>query len=61
LAHHSKKVVVASFVAQIIWTHQVSTEANFLAGVTNRTIDITVLLSLLSVTVSSSSSSLGHV
>jgi hypothetical protein len=63
LAHHFKKVIAASFVTPVIWTHQVSivaAEANFLARATNRTIDTTVLLSLLAVT-ASSSSSLGHV
>jgi len=63
LAHHSKKVVVASFVAPVIWTHQVSAiaaEANFLVGATNRIANTTILLSLLSI-VASSSSSLGHV
>jgi predicted neuraminidase len=63
LAHHSKKVVATSFVAPVIWTHQVSAiaaEANFLAGVIDRTTDITVLLSFLSIA-ASSSSSLGHV
>jgi hypothetical protein len=62
LAHHSKKVVVASFVALVIWTHQVSavtTKANFLAGAIDRTIDTTILLSLLFVV--ASSSSLRHV
>jgi hypothetical protein len=63
LAHHSKKVVVASFVTLVIWTHQVlavAVEANFLAGATYRTSNTTVLLSLLSIVVSFSYS-LGHV
>jgi len=63
LAHHSKKVNAASFVAPIIWMHQVLAvvaKANFLAGATNRTTDTTVLISLLSVA-TSSSSSLEHV
>jgi hypothetical protein len=63
LAHHSKKVIAASFVAPVIWMHQISTvvvEANFLVGATDRTSDTIVLLSLLSV-VTFSSFSLGHV
>jgi hypothetical protein len=63
LAHHSKKIVAASFVALVIWMHQISnvaTEAKFLAGTTNRAIDTTILLSLLFVA-TTSSSSLGHV
>jgi hypothetical protein len=63
LAHHSKKVVAASFVAPVICTHQVlvvAVEANFLAGATNRIADTTILLCLLFVAISSSSS-LGHV
>ncbi len=63
LAHHSKKVATTSFVAPIIWMHQISAitiEANFLARAIDRTVDTTVLLSLLFVA-ASSSSSLGHV
>jgi hypothetical protein len=62
LAHHSKKVIAASFVASIIWMHQVSpvlAKANFLGGTTNRIADTTILLSLLSI--AASFSSLGHV
>jgi len=63
LAHHSKKVFAASFVAPVIWMHQVltiTTEANLLARAIDRISDTTILLSLLSI-VASSSSSFGHV
>jgi hypothetical protein len=63
LTHHSKKVIVASFVALVIWMHQVSAgvaEANFLAKATNRIANTIVLLSLLSIA-TSFPSSLGHV
>jgi hypothetical protein len=63
LAHYSKKVNATSFVALVIWMHQVSAivaKVNFLVGVTDRTPDTTVFLSLLSIA-ASSFSSLGHV
>jgi len=62
LAHHYKKVVAASFVALVIWMHQVSAiavEVNFLARAINKIANTTILLSLLSI--AASSSSLGHV
>jgi hypothetical protein len=62
LAHHYKKVVAASFVASVIWMHQVSAiaaEENFLARAINRIANTTILLSFLFI--AASSSSLGHV
>jgi hypothetical protein len=63
LVHHSKKVIATSFVASVIWTHQVlavAAKANSLARATDKTENTTVLLSLLFGD-ASSSSSLGHV
>jgi hypothetical protein len=63
LAHHFKKVATTSFVASVIWMHQVSAvaaKANFLTRAIDRTTDTTILLSFLSID-AYSSSSLGHV